>query len=171
MTYKIEQIEGIGPQYGQQLMLAGISTSDDLLAKCATPDGLRAIELKTGLSAKQLTTWRNQADLMRVSGIGSEFGQLLEAAGVESVAELARRSPENIVNLLDRVNAEKKLTRAVPALKTVTKWIQQAVTVSLGATEPFPLASPARPVPPSPAFVPGVTTPFASGGGHGILTR
>lgn len=126
MDYKIEQIEGIGTHFGQQLMASGVHTTKDLLAKGATEDGRRELALVSGSSAKQLTTWMNQADLMRVSGIGTEFGQLLERAGVESVAELAKRDPENIAHLLARVNDEKKLTRAVPPVKTVQGWVDQA---------------------------------------------
>ena len=82
MTYKIEQIEGIGPSYGERLGAAGVHTSDDLLTQCATPAGRQKLAEVTGLSADQILTWANQADLMRVSGVGSEYGQLLEASSV-----------------------------------------------------------------------------------------
>ena len=122
MTYKIEQIEGIGPSYGQRLEAAGVVTSDDLLTRCATPAGRQKLAQVTGLSPDQILTWANQADLMRVSGVGSEFGQLLEASG-------ANRNPENLVSMMARVNDEKKLTRVLPALKTVEKWVEQAQTM------------------------------------------
>jgi predicted flap endonuclease-1-like 5' DNA nuclease len=126
MTYDIEQVQGIGAQFGLQLMTSGVTTTQELLDKCGTVDKMRQLEAVTGISAKQLATWAHQADLMRVQGIGPEFGQLLERSGVESVGELAMRHPENITHLLARVNAEKKLTRAVPALKTVTGWVERA---------------------------------------------
>ena len=126
MSYKIEQIEGIGPHFGARLVAAGVQTSDDLLNRTASADARQQLAMATGLSTVQLTTWRHQADLMRISGIGSEYGQLLEAAGIETVRELARREPENIVNLLDRVNEQKQLTRQLPPLKTVSKWVDQA---------------------------------------------
>lgn len=126
MSYKIEQIEGVGPAYAEKLMAVGILTTDDLLAKCATPTGRQYIATMTGLSEHLLLTWTNQADLMRVSGIGSEFGQLLESSGVDTVKELAQRNPENLVHAMERINEEKKLTRVVPALKTVEKWVDSA---------------------------------------------
>lgn len=126
MTYKIEQIEGIGSYYAERLATSNIMTSDDLLARCGSDAGCHQVELLTGISGTQLRTWTHQADLMRVSGIGSEFGQLIESSGIESVKELAVRDPENIVNLLTRVNAEKRLTRALPSLKTVVKWVDRA---------------------------------------------
>ncbi|MCL4865962.1 MAG: DUF4332 domain-containing protein [Gemmatimonadales bacterium] len=126
MSYKIEQIEGVGPVYAEKLMAVGILTTDDLLAKCATATGRQYIATMTGLSEHLLLTWTNQADLMRVSGIGSEFGQLLESSGVDTVKELAQRNPENLVHVMERINEEKKLTRVVPALKTVEKWVDHA---------------------------------------------
>lgn len=126
MTYKIEQIEGIGTKFGQQLMTSGVHTTSDLLEKCGTADKVRQLELATGISSKQLNSWMRQADLMRVSGIGPEFGQLLEEAGIESVMQLASRDPENVTQLVARVNAEKKLTRALPPVSIVSRWVDQA---------------------------------------------
>jgi predicted flap endonuclease-1-like 5' DNA nuclease len=126
MTYTIEQIEGIGTHFSRQLKESGVHTSQDLLDHCGTVDKLRQLELATGISAKQLTEWKHQADLMRISGIGPEFGQLLERSGVESVQQLAMRDAENITHLVARVNAEKHLTRTLPPLKTVTGWINRA---------------------------------------------
>jgi predicted flap endonuclease-1-like 5' DNA nuclease len=129
MSYKIDQIEGIGPSFAQRLNMAGILTTDDLLARCASPEGRRQLELVTGFSHLQVLTWTNQADLMRVRGIGSEYGQLLESAGVDTVRELALRNPENLVHVMERVNEEQHLTRVVPAIKTVSKWVEQARTM------------------------------------------
>lgn len=126
MNYKIEQIEGIGPQYGERLAAAGVHTSADLLEKCATPEGREKLAVATGLTSGQILTWANQADLMRVSGIGSEFGQLLESAGVDTVKELAQRNPENLVSVMARINEEKRLTRVVPSVKVVAKWVDDA---------------------------------------------
>ena len=126
MPYKIEQIEGIGPHFAERLASAGVRTSDDLLSRCASDEGRRMMEMRTGISAGQLTTWAHQADLMRVNGIGSEFSQLLEASGIETVRELGDRKPENVVHLLDRVNEEKQRTGVVPPLKTVSKWVERA---------------------------------------------
>jgi predicted flap endonuclease-1-like 5' DNA nuclease len=126
MTYKIQHIEGVGAEVGARLEHAGVTNSDQLLTRCATDEGRRALAIAANVSVEQLKTWSHQADLMRVSGIGSEFGQLLERSGVETVAQLSERKPENLVNLLTRVNAEKRLTRAVPALATVSKWVTRA---------------------------------------------
>lgn len=126
MTYRISQIEGIGPFYAERLEAVGVVTTDDLLTRCATPEGRRELVARTGLSENQVLTWTNQADLMRIKGVGSEYGQLLESAGVDTVRELATRKPENLVQVMERINDQRHLTRVVPAVKTVSKWVDQA---------------------------------------------
>ena len=126
MTYKIEEIEGIGPSYGASLESAGIRTTDDLLHECGTPKGRKQVAEKTNLREPQLLKWANMADLMRISGVGEEYSELLEAAGVDTVRELKHRNAENLATKMAEVNERKNLTRAVPSSKQVTKWVEQA---------------------------------------------
>lgn len=130
MSYKIEEIEGIGPAWAAKLSVANISTTDDLLKLCCDAGGRKATAEKTGISESQLLKWANMADLMRISGVGSEYSELLEAAGVDTVKELRTRNAENLAAKMAEVNAAKKLTRAVPAVKAVTDWIEQAKTLT-----------------------------------------
>lgn len=132
MGYKIEEIEGIGPAYAEKLAAADIKTTDELLKLCCDAKGRKATAEKTGLSEGQLLKWANMADLMRISGIGSEYSELLEAAGVDTVKELRNRNAENLAAKMAEVNETKNLTRALPAGKTVSKWIEQA-----GSLEPL----------------------------------
>jgi predicted flap endonuclease-1-like 5' DNA nuclease len=129
MAYKIEEIEGIGPAYAAKLQPAGIKTTDDLLKLCCEAGGRKATAEKTGLKEAQLLKWANMADLMRISGVGSEYSELLEAAGVDTVKELRNRRADNLAAKMAEVNASKKLTRAVPSEKVVTGWIEQAKTL------------------------------------------
>ncbi|MBR6138570.1 MAG: DUF4332 domain-containing protein [Prevotella sp.] len=126
MTYKIVDVEGIGPVYAEKLVAAGIDNTEKLLEKCSKPAGRKALEEETGISGKLILTWTNHCDLMRIDGIGPQFSELLEAAGVDTVKELKHRKPENLQPKLEEVNAEKKLVRRVPALKEVEKMIAQA---------------------------------------------
>jgi predicted flap endonuclease-1-like 5' DNA nuclease len=126
MAYKIEEIEGIGATYGAKLVEAGIKNTDELLKLCCDAKGRKATAGKTGFSTARLLKWANMADLMRISGIGSEFSELLEAAGVDTVKELRTRRPDNLAAKMAEVNKEKKLTRAVPSEAVVTKWVAQA---------------------------------------------
>jgi predicted flap endonuclease-1-like 5' DNA nuclease len=126
MGYKIAEIEGVGPMYAEKLATANIATTDDLLKHCCTPDGRRGVAAKTGLSESRLLEWANRADLMRVSGIGSEYSDLLEAAGVDTVKELAVRNAANLALKMKEINHQKKLTRATPSEKVVDEWISQA---------------------------------------------
>ncbi|MGQ5701812.1 DUF4332 domain-containing protein [Sandaracinobacteroides sp. A072] len=134
MAYKVSEIEGIGPKYSEKLDAAGIRTTDDLLKACGSRKGREDTAEKTGFSTAQLLKWANMADLMRVSGIGEEYSELLEAAGVDTVRELATRNAENLAAKMKEVNEEKKLTRALPAASQVQKWIDQAKTMEPAIT-------------------------------------
>jgi predicted flap endonuclease-1-like 5' DNA nuclease len=126
MGYRIDEIEGIGPSSMEKLNGAGIKTTDHLLDHCATPAGRKAIAEKTGLSAKLILGWTNMADLMRVSGIGRQNAELLEAAGVDTIKELRNRNAENLAKKMEEVNTAKNLTKAVPPTSVVEDWIAQA---------------------------------------------
>ena len=126
MSYKIDHIEGIGSSYGKKLRKHGIVTTGALLKSCADRKGRAAMAEKTGLDEKRLLKWANMADLMRIKGIGKQYAELLEAAGVDTVKELRNRKAGNLAKKMGDVNAEKKLTRAVPAEKMVEGWVEQA---------------------------------------------
>jgi predicted flap endonuclease-1-like 5' DNA nuclease len=129
MSYRIEEIEGIGAAYAGELAGAGIKNTDELLEKCGSAKGREAVARATGLDAGQLLKWANMADLMRVSGIGREFSELLEAAGVDTVKELRNRRPQTLVARMAEVNDVKRLTRRVPSTSEVARWVQQAETL------------------------------------------
>ena len=124
--YKIVDVEGIGPVYAEKLAAAGITDTDKLLEKCCKPAGRKALEDETGISGKLILTWTNHADLMRIDGVGPQFSELLEAAGVDTVKELKHRKPENLQPKLEEINEQKHLVRRVPALVEVEKMVAQA---------------------------------------------
>ena len=126
MNYKIIDIEGIGTVYAEKLIAAGINTTEELLAKCAKPSGRKALEETTGISGKLILTWTNHADLMRIDGVGPQFSELLEAAGVDTVKELQHRVAANLQAKLEEINAQKNLVNRVPAVKEVEKMVAQA---------------------------------------------
>jgi predicted flap endonuclease-1-like 5' DNA nuclease len=123
---KLTDIEGIGPAYSQKLKAAGVSTIEALLKKGALPKGREAIANKSGISGKRISRWINHADLFRIEGVAGEYAELLEAAGVDTVPELAQRNAENLCQKLAEVNEAKKLVREVPVLAQVEKWVEQA---------------------------------------------
>ncbi len=126
MAYNITEIEGIGPAYSEKLAGAGITTTDELLEACANPKGRDEIAEKTGIEGKRILRWANMADLMRISGVGEEYSDLLEAAGVDTVKELRNRNAENLHAKMLEVNEAKSLVRSVPGLSQVEKWVEQA---------------------------------------------
>ncbi len=125
----VVDVEGIGPVYAQKLVDAGVRTTDALLRAGATRAGREDLAERTGIGAALVLEWVNHCDLMRVKGVGSEYADLLEAAGVDSVPELAQRSAENLTAKLEEVNAAKKLVRRVPAGSEVARWVAEAATL------------------------------------------
>ncbi len=126
MSYQIEEIEGIGPANATKLAKAEITNTEHLLAKCADAAGRKTVGETTGFDASTLLKWANMADLMRIKGIGSEYSELLEAAGVDTVKELRNRNAANLAAKMEEVNSAKKLTRKVPTEAMATEWIDQA---------------------------------------------
>lgn len=129
MTYKIEEIEGIGGVYGEKLSGAGIDTTDALLQACGTPAGRKSLAETAGISEKMLLTWANMADLMRINGVGKQFAELLEAAGVDTVKELKHRNAANLADKMTEINEQKNLTNGAVSENQVAGWIEQAKTM------------------------------------------
>ncbi len=126
MSHPIDEIEGIGDVYAEKLRGAGIATTDALLGACADAKGREGMADRTGISEALILRWTNHADLMRIKGVGKQFAELLEAAGVDTVKELKHRNAVNLAAKLSEVNAVKKLTGAVPGEAAVSEWIEQA---------------------------------------------
>jgi predicted flap endonuclease-1-like 5' DNA nuclease len=126
---KIEDLEGVGPVLGAKLRDAGVQTTDDLLEKAGSAAGRGALAAATGIGESQLLKWTNHVDLYRLSGVGSEYADLLEASGVDSCAELARRNPANLATTMAEANAARGFVRRLPTEATITAWIEQAKTL------------------------------------------
>jgi predicted flap endonuclease-1-like 5' DNA nuclease len=123
---RIIDIEGIGPVYARDLTKIGIRTTDALLKKGATPKGRQEIEEASGIGHKLILEWVNLADLYRIKGVGSEYSDLLEEAGVDTVVELAKRDPDNLTAKMAEINKIANLVNKLPGRKQVAKWIAQA---------------------------------------------
>lgn len=128
-NHRIEDVEGIGSVRGEKFRAAGIKDTDSLLAGCKTAKQRKELAEKVGLSEAQVLKYANMVDLYRVKGVGSEFSELLEAAGVDTVPELARRDAANLTKAMAAANEKKKLTRQVPAETEVARWIEHAKTL------------------------------------------
>ena len=123
---KIDKIEGIGSVYAEKLNAVGIKSVEDMLAACKSKNDRVALAEKSGITETLILKWANHADLFRIKGVAGQYSELLEAAGVDTVVELANRKPENLTKKMEEVNEEKHLVRSVPVLKMVTKWVAQA---------------------------------------------
>ena len=124
---RIEEIEGVGPAYAEKLVAAGVATTDQLLERGAKPSGRQAIAQATGISATLILEWVNHADLWRINGVGSEYSDLLEAAGVDSPAELAQRNAASLAQTFQDLDAARpNWIRQVPSEATIAGWIEQS---------------------------------------------
>jgi predicted flap endonuclease-1-like 5' DNA nuclease len=127
-------IEGIGAAYADKLAAQGVTTTGDLLKAGATPKGRQDLEAVTGISGALILKWVNKADLFRVKGIGTQYSDLLEAAGVDTVVELAQRRSDNLAVKMADVNAQKGLVRQLPTEKQVADWIAGAKELARAVT-------------------------------------
>jgi predicted flap endonuclease-1-like 5' DNA nuclease len=123
---KIIDIEGIGPAFAKKLSAAGIKSVEALLKRGATPQGRKEVANATGLGDKEILEWVNRADLYRIKGVGSEYSDLLENAGVDTVMELSKRDPKNLSAKMLETNTKRKVVRRLPTEKQVADWISQA---------------------------------------------
>jgi predicted flap endonuclease-1-like 5' DNA nuclease len=123
---KIADIEGIGPAFAAKLAQAGVITTDALLKQACGPVERKFLAETTGIGENLILEWVNHADLYRIKGVGSEYSDLLEEAGVDTVVELATRVPENLLAKIVEVNKEKNLVNKVPGLTQIADWIKQA---------------------------------------------
>jgi len=123
---KIESIEGIGPKLGEALRGAGVKTVEDLLEAGANKQARGALAEKTGISEVRVLKCVNMADLFRINGVASQYAELLECAGVDTVKELKHRNAVNLANTMAEVNENKNLVRRTPSVKVIQDWISQA---------------------------------------------
>lgn len=123
---KLQKIEGIGEAYAKKLEGAGITTTEGLLEKGATPKGREELAKMKKIPASQILKWVNHVDLFRVKGIGAQYAELLEAAGVDTVPELAQRKPDHLLQKMIEVNEKSKKVRQLPSINRVKDWVEQA---------------------------------------------
>ncbi len=131
---KISDIEGIGATYAEKLQANGITTTDALLERAADPKGRKQLAQDTEISGKLVLRWVNMADLFRIKGVGEEYADLLEAAGVDTVVELAQRNAGNLHAKMTEVNAEKNLVRQMPSSGKVAQWVDEAKSLPRAIT-------------------------------------
>lgn len=126
MAKRIEDIEGIGPKTGAILRENGVRSVDQLLKAGCDKKGRANLAEKTNLSESRILKCVNMADLIRIKGVASQYAELLEGAGVDTVKELKNRNAENLAAKIEEVNAAKRLVRKTPSVKVIASWIDQA---------------------------------------------
>lgn len=122
----IEDVEGIGPVIGARLRAAGVSDTDTMLKATRTAALRKALAAKVEMTTGQVLKLANMVDLYRINGVGSEYAELLEAAGVDTVPELRRRNVGNLHQSLCDINSKRNLVRRIPTEDEVGRWVEQA---------------------------------------------
>jgi uncharacterized protein DUF4332 len=131
MSYPIADIEVLGPGVAATLRSVGIRTTGKLLEKAKDPKGRKLLAERTGIDEKCLLRWANMADRMRIKGVGEEYAELLEAAGVDTVKELKYRNPRNLAKAMADANTKRKLVQLLPSEKAIMRWIEHAKRLQL----------------------------------------
>ena len=126
---RLAVVEGIGDVYAAKLAKVGVTTTNGLLNKGATSKGRDKLAQTSGISSKLILEWVNHCDLFRITGVGEEYADLLEEAGVDTVPELAQRNPGNLYNKMVETNNKKELVRRLPSAAQVAGWVAQAKTL------------------------------------------
>lgn len=129
MSYPIEKIEGVGPKYAAKLSAAGITNTAKLLDKAATRKGRKELATVVEIDETLILKWANMCDLMRIKGVGEEYSELLEAAGVDTVKELSKRRADNLHKAMTEANGKRKMVRQLPTADQVESWVEQAKTL------------------------------------------
>lgn len=123
---KLADIEGVGSSYATKLKKAGVRSVEALLKQGADKKGRQGLAKTSGISEKMLLEWVNRADLVRIKGVSTQYADLLECSGVDSVPELAKRVPDSLVKKMHDVNHRKHLVRREPSLSEVSRWVKEA---------------------------------------------
>ena len=134
MTYPITDIAGVDEEVASRLKEAGIRTTEGLLEAAKSPKDRQQLAAQTGIDEKRILRWANMADRMRIKGIGEDYANLLQAAGVDTVKELKYRNPAKLAKAMKDANAKRKLVRVLPSDQAVVRWIERAKKLQLKIT-------------------------------------
>ncbi len=134
MNYPVTDIEDVGPAVAERLKKLRIRTTARLLEAAKSPRGRKTLAAQTGIEPSRILRWANMADMMRIKGIGEEYSELLEAAGVDTVRELKYRNPKKLAQAMAAANEKRKLVRLLPSEKAITKWIAEARSLPMKLT-------------------------------------
>ena len=122
----IRIMKGIGSSNELKLKQAGIHSIKDLLEEGFSKKGRAELAKKSKIREKLILKWVNHADFFRVNGIGDQYAEFLEAAGVYTVTDLAKIKPENLAAEMAQLNVTKRLVRRIPTVRQIENWIDQA---------------------------------------------
>ncbi|GAB3275898.1 hypothetical protein GCM10027347_49440 [Larkinella harenae] len=132
MSVSIQELKGTTSQVIEALKAQGLTNSDALLEATKTAAARKQLASTIGVETSIILDLANRADLNRINGIGGVYSDLLEEAGVDTVRELSRRSPENLHAKINEINQVRLLTQRPPTLDQITDFINQAKSLPVG---------------------------------------
>jgi predicted flap endonuclease-1-like 5' DNA nuclease len=116
----------ITPAQVEKLHKAGVETTEQLLTRAAKAKDRKALAKKSGLKSGEIEALAKRCDLLRIKGVGSEMVLLLEAAGVKTSGDLAKRDAPGLTTAVMAANKDKKITEKPPTEPQLADWIEQA---------------------------------------------
>lgn len=123
---KLTDIKGITDAQADKLKAAGATTQESFLEVCGDKKGRKDVAAATGIDEKEILGWLNRADLARIKGVSTQYADLLECAGVDTVPELAQRNGANLHAKMEEINAAQSLVEKMPTSTQVEDWVTQA---------------------------------------------
>jgi predicted RecB family nuclease len=131
MSYPIRDLSGIEPGVATKLKAVGIRSTEKLLDAAKNLKGRKSLAEKIGVDEKCLLRIANKLDRMRVKGVGQDYAELLQAAGVDTLRELQYRNSAKLAAAMAAANAKRKLVRVLPSEETVRCWVENARNLPL----------------------------------------
>lgn len=123
------QISGLAcldPAEASKLVDFGVTSTDRLLLVASRKQGREDLARETSIEEEKILALVHLADMTRVDGIGAEYCSLLDKAGVHTLKQLSRRSPQRLLDDLVELNQEQRAVRRLPSLSELESWVESA---------------------------------------------
>jgi len=105
-SYDVEEVEGIGTNYGKKLRELGINTTEQLLGQAYDMEGRIRIAESIGIEDFVILKWASMCDLMRVPGVAGQLSEQLVNARIYSIQDLSQQNATTLQTQLATENRD-----------------------------------------------------------------
>ena len=133
--YLLSDVSLVSEVAQTRLAESGVTNTRGLLEALLTPSLRAAMLPMLELSAAETLALARQLELLQLEGVGPKASQLLIAAGVTSVADLAKREPASLLAPLAVANDARAIAGVNPSIEHVTQWVEAAGKATLHLVE------------------------------------